>query len=876
MGSVFTYLSPGALSAGVHRSPSQVDAVEGTANLAYNYDLGFDLGGPIIKDKLWYYVGFAPTFVRVDVTRRVSRQTDCYAVLPDGSLSPTCNPLPKSMGGNEDFHPDRDPRTGLFVTEVVDSSVRPSTSTAYQALGKINVALSPEHQGQISGTLQPGSSHQEGIFGLPASTAYDSSYLVSDLSGKWTSKLNDNKTEIEAVVGWHRSAQKAQLSDAMGNTIPLQDLTGGDLSHYVNFGGESSAVTTQCTDGGKGDPYPGITNCPEAGGYNVGGAGGLTDDIEQRIAAKVGVTERLKALGTHEIKGGLDMEQNLEDKLRLVSGGASILNNVASSVETFRFVQMKPAGSMDPRFDNNCHSPDLLNPQPGNCDFTQGVAGYPGTKVEGNTMNWAAYLRDSWQIQPNLTLNYGLRYEEQRLRFAKDLQGQADPVTQEVRGTNAMTLTGMVAPRIGLLYDWTKEGRSKIYGHWGRFYESIPMDINNRSFGGEVLYQQQYNLTTAGTCAAATSQQGAQNTIRIGGADGNDCLNQVGNAGEQLIGAGGTLVAPGIKPQYMDEIIFGVEYEILEDLKLGISFQDRQLGRVIEDVSTDGAKTYVISNPGEITDGDLSGLQSRIMNTDDQAEKTRLTNELNLFKGISIFDTPKRRYDALQFTVTRRFSKSLYLQGSYTYSRTTGNYPGLISTDNGQVDPNISSQFDLIELLSNRQGALPQDRPHYIKIDGYYTFDFKKAGFLTLGTRIRALSGTPRNALAGHYLYGFNESFLLPRGQIGRTAFDHGIDLHISYGRNLGRGIKVEVFTDLFNVYNRQGEAATDDSYGYYSIDNNANPVVGGTYQDLIWVRRVDHSGNDTGQPLIRNPNYGNTTARYSPLSVQFGARMTF
>ena len=46
------------------------------------------------------------------------------------------------------------------------------------------------------------------------------------------------------------------------------------------------------------------------------------------------------------------------------------------------------------------------------------------------------------------------------------------------------------APRVGLLYDWTKEGRSKIYAHWGRFYESIPMDINDRSFGGEVTYEQ--------------------------------------------------------------------------------------------------------------------------------------------------------------------------------------------------------------------------------------------------------------------------------------------------------------------------------------------------------------------------------------------------
>src|SRR5215216_2375477 len=183
----------------------------------------------------------------------------------------------------------------------------------------------------------------------------------------------------------------------------------------------------------------------------------------------------------------------------------------------------------------------------------------------------------------------------------------------------------------------------------------------------------------------------------------------------------------------------------------------------------------------------------RIDRTDDPEEKTRLTRQLTLYKGIRIFDKPRRNYNSLEFTLTRRFSKKLYVQGSYTFSKTEGNYPGLISYDNGQIDPNISSQYDLIELLGNRVGPLPQDRPHAIKVDGYYTFDFKKNGELTLGARARATSGLPMNALAGHYLYGADESFLLPRGQLGRTDLDHGLDLHIGYGKNLGRNMKLEV-----------------------------------------------------------------------------------
>jgi hypothetical protein len=484
-------------------------------------------------------------------------------------------------------------------------------------------------------------------------------------------------------------------------------------------------------------------------------------------------------------------------------------------------------------------------------------------------------MRDSWQIKPNITLNLGLRYEEQRLRYAEFLRNKVDPLTLNKLGTNAMTLTGNFAPRIGLLYDWTKEGRSKIYGHWGRFYESIPMDINQRSFGGEVFYRQIY---TAGACGPKDNA--------IGGPNGAGCISTMQQAQQSdLIGASGVLVAPGIQSQYMDEAIAGFEYEVMDDLKIGASFQNRRMGRVIEDVSTDGANTYIIANPGEWSADEEKKLQEQIDRTDDPALKGRLTAQMRLFKGIRIFDKPRRDYNALQFTLTRRFSKQLYVQGSYTYSRNLGNYPGLVSYDNGQIDPNISSQYDLVELLGNRIGPLRTDRPHYIKIDGYYTWDFKKAGTLTTGIRYRAGSGIPENALAAHYLYGGAESFLLPRGELGRTEFFHGLDLHVGFRRKLTKGMELEVFADVYNVYNRQEQSDVDDVYapqfslsqgGMGGVEQNANPVSGGTYDDLLWVKVIDRNGVESANPIGRNPNFHNTTARYQPANARLALRLTF
>jgi hypothetical protein len=617
------------------------------------------------------------------------------------------------------------------------------------------------------------------------------------------------------------------------------------------------------------------------GAYAIGGPGAIARDREERRATRVGVLRRIKALGTHELKGGLDFEDNRKTKARVYSGGA-FLQNLGSSIVVDRYAELARPGETDPRFDRTCAAAGDAGSGPATgssntvpCRYLGGLDD-PSTRVDGKTVNWGAYLQDSWHPLQTLTLNAGLRYEEQRLFYAERMRGRLDSLTGERVGDIAMRLRGNWSPRLGAIWDPSAEGRSKIYGAWGRYYEGIPMDINDRSFGGEVSLRQTFDASACGPVDP-----------RLGVVDGTSCLTSATArpSDQRAIGASGTLVAPGIEAQYMDEGLLGAELALPGSVVVGAVLQSRRLGRVIEDVSTDGANTYLIANPGEWSKEQERELLHRIATTTDENARARLERQLKLFRGIRMFDKPVRDYHALELTASRRFASGLFLQASYTYSRAEGNYPGLVSYDNGQIDPNISSQYDLVELLANRRGKLPQDRPHYIKVDAYRPFTIGKHGVLTLGGRVRALSGIPKNALAAHYPYGADESFLLPRGQLGRTEFEHGVDLHVGYKQKLAHGASAELYVDVFNAYNRQGTFRVDETYaprfsqsfgGAGGVEQNANPISGGTYEDLIWAKAIDRDGVESAAPLGRNPNFGRTTARYAPASAQVGFRVTF
>jgi len=862
-GSVFGYYRPGALVSDAEVIQREGSSVDTKTDLDYQYDLGAEVGGPIIKDKLWFHVGFNPSVNHSTTQRLIQRQVD----------------------RNDDGIPDVDDATGFTIHEPVSASDIPRDRKTYYFTAKINGAVDQNNQFQLSAFGNPSTredllEHSSIVARNPTQTRWGVDEGAYDFAGKWTSKLAQGKTQIDAVVGYHRGYRNEKPLGAMKDTPFVYYNYTRSLYDFADL--EGADTIAGCNDNDPNDPYPNIRNCPVVS-YAEGGLSFVEERTNARTSAAVSLTQRVKAAGYHVFKAGLDGDFSGYDHLAYYTGGQRwrrSANTAAGAPGVWQLRQfytikrnLTDAELMDP-------SSVDLGPNEALCANDHAVCQAAESKT-ADTLNRtiAAYVQDSWQIRPNFTLNLGVRYEQQVGFVADEIQGTVSP-EGEVVPEKAYTLNNW-APRIGFIFDPTSEGKSKIFGHWGQFYENVPMDINVRAFGGEMISLQNVNRNRR------TPAQGGydpncdvDHTAGVTGAQMAERLNMCQDRGAaSLLGGGYEFVSPGLKGQRTDELILGAEFEIMSDLTVGADYMHRTMPTVIEDISTDGGNTYLITNPGHDFDGEADKLMAKatrlMMSSDakDVALGELYAHRAEQLRYVKNFEKPVRNYDALTLRAKQRPTKNSLLQASYTYSMSKGNYPGLFSTETLQQDPNLTSLYDLPELMANRYGFMGLDRPHNLKVDGFYAFDFKKAGALITGVSWRTQSGIPHNALGAHPAYGASESYLLPRGSVPRSPVQSAADVHLSYKYAVNKNTAIEAFVNVFNLFNSQGELDVDETY---TLDA-ALPIAGGTPEDLKHIKAIDQvTGQETDTTVTKYKNFGNTNVRQSPRNIQLGFRLTF
>ena len=128
---------------------------------------------------------------------------------------------------------------------------------------------------------------------------------------------------------------------------------------------------------------------------------------------------------------------------------------------------------------------------------------------------------------------------------------------------------------------------------------------------------------------------------------------------------------------------------------------------------------------------------------------------------------------------------------------------------------------------------------------------------ISVGTRVRAISGVPINALGPHYLYGPNESFLLPRGVLGRTESSTASIFMSDTGAQLVEDDRGRALRGRVQRLQQPGDVQRRRDVHPVRSTAACNPISGGSYEDLIWAKTTDNNGKETSTPTPRNPNFG-------------------
>ncbi len=549
-GDIFAYFTTKGLVRDTKQFPFTGSAPNGFSEL----DAGFDLGGPIRKDKLWFFGAFNPqrrenfyftqTF-RQSASNKVT--TPFYA----GKLTFAANQrntLTFSTFG------DFTNITGFRVNMVGNAVPLGGTLSGFGAdpdsflgdgqLGGDNYTV------RLNSTLAPnwisefafGAHHQRNNLHAPTNIlqveAVTDNFAI--VRNGQVLQVTDTNINLGAPTGFLafvdgrggslertfvRQGFPQRVADQRRDRRQAQARLQNILdSHTLKYGFEftqnrfklDSKLTGPTRAFGQGVVYE---------GFNVTNRFGVCTVQGNTIACPVGaLTSRVNALiGAGQAPSG-------------ITGATTNTSLTAAQLST---------------------NPFLIRSTTGITNISDSTGGeFVTTKVE------SFYVQDDFRLTRDVQVNLGARWDYQQVR------------AENLTFLKLNNFNDNLQPRLGLIWDFTGKGKGKLFVNYARFLEAPIPTI--------------FSLASGIVSLSRTAQ-----VDRVNAPAGSMILRNDGSC------CGATPIDADLKPQTVDETAAGIEYETGEGLVLGLRGVYRAQHTVIEDGSFDEGHSFFLFNPGE-------------------------------------------------------------------------------------------------------------------------------------------------------------------------------------------------------------------------------------------------------------------------------------
>jgi hypothetical protein len=879
------------------------------------FQTGFDVGGPIVKDRLWFFTGFAP---QINATAKTVDFTG------------TSLPINKGLG-NQYFTQDRQTYYGTARLDAsLTQKIRLYGSWLYQYARETgdSLPISDPRTSQASylniAINTPITNYSHGLGWAAPNSTYNVGADIS-LTPKIVATTRFGYFfENYHDFGWPTNTPNLFWAT---NGAPKNPNTPQEIDVCDN---SNAAASSKCPNGGN--PLPaslalagGSTTTPYLSSFTLFNAN-KHYQFNQDVAFFKGGW-----WGTHNIKVGYAYN-HMTNVIDQNGNVPEVFLNVGRAV---------PHGAGTSTGGTNCGTVGSPGPPPvapsglkGTWGLCAGQYGYAYVQDFSTILlkpatdnNHAFFAQDSWNVGRGLTFNLGIRIEKEYLPA---------PAGYTIKSIN-FNWSDKIEPRLGVAWDPTGHGKMKVFGSYGVVNDVMKLLLAQTSWGAQAFEQCSYPL---GPNSKGTFDPADINAIFV---NGRACPS--GPATTPANFGGGTTpaslkdtasgvslieninlrpwepVAPGVKPYRQHEYVAGFDYQINRDWSFEARYDRRRLDHAIEDASLydpNWGETYTIVNPGEGVNRTIDGYAKFLTSLgEDYGVPGWSFNAPGVGFGTcpTCPANPKaiRNYDGAEFRLTKAPTKGWAGSFSYTWSSLWGNYTGLTTTDQidggstGRNSPDTTRSFDEPFYYfgangKSNNGPLPTDRPNTFKGYVYYQLSWLKGQTTSFGLFQSLYEGSPVSSYIdiGGMPFGSavaEATYIFGRGKYVNITTDPAtgaITLGNPYSRrtpwfiqsdiNLGHKIKISEHQSIafeasaFNVLNQR--SVTAYYQGFNSV-NFATPLVPGgvglgagaaTYKAL-------ESGYDPKAALggvIANSWYGKPFLFQNARSIRFNLRYTF